>query len=133
MDKNYTRCYSLPADTSAREDFTVNRMSLIILGTATSFFCGPALAQCGGGASAVPTKQVALQKQDIVEVATEAGSFKTLLTALKEAGLAEALKGGGPFTVFAPTDEAFARLPAGTLEALLKDKDKLKSILTYHV
>src|SRR5687767_5226937 len=73
--------------------------------------------------------------QDIVETAVAAGSFKTLAKALQAADLVETLKGAGPFTVFAPTDEAFAKLPAGTLEALLKpeNKDKLKGILTYHV
>lgn len=69
----------------------------------------------------------------IVDVAVGAGSFKTLVKALEAAGLVETLKGAGPFTVFAPTDEAFAKLPAGTLEALLKDKAKLTAILTYHV
>lgn len=69
----------------------------------------------------------------IPEVAIEAGSFKTLVTALKAADLVGALSGEGPFTVFAPTDEAFAKLPAGTVEALLKDKKKLAAILTYHV
>lgn len=72
-------------------------------------------------------------KPDIVDTAVAAGSFKTLAKALTEAGLVETLKGKGPFTVFAPTDEAFAKLPAGTLEALLKDKKKLTAILTYHV
>jgi uncharacterized surface protein with fasciclin (FAS1) repeats len=71
--------------------------------------------------------------KDIVDTAVAAGSFKTLATALTAAGLVDTLKGPGPFTVFAPTDEAFAKLPAGTLEALLKDKAKLTSILTYHV
>ncbi|MCX6829724.1 MAG: fasciclin domain-containing protein [candidate division Zixibacteria bacterium] len=70
---------------------------------------------------------------DIVETAAAAGSFKTLITAVKAAGLEETLKGKGPFTVFAPTDEAFAKLPAGTVEALLKDTAKLTAILTYHV
>jgi len=72
-------------------------------------------------------------KKDIVSVALEAGSFKTLATALTEAGLVGALQGDGPFTVFAPTDEAFAKLPAGTLESLLADKEALKEILLYHV
>jgi uncharacterized surface protein with fasciclin (FAS1) repeats len=71
--------------------------------------------------------------KDIVDTAVAAGSFKTLATALQAAGLIETLKGAGPFTVFAPTDEAFAKLPAGTLDALLKDKAKLTAILTYHV
>jgi uncharacterized surface protein with fasciclin (FAS1) repeats len=70
---------------------------------------------------------------DIVDTAVAAGSFKTLVKAVQAAGLVETLKGKGPFTVFAPTDEAFAKLPAGTLDALLKDKEKLKAILTYHV
>ncbi len=73
------------------------------------------------------------KSKDIVTVAVEAGNFKTLATALTEAGLIETLKGKGPFTVFAPTDEAFAKLPAGTLEGLLKDKEALKKILLYHV
>ncbi|MCA9253557.1 MAG: fasciclin domain-containing protein [Phycisphaerae bacterium] len=76
---------------------------------------------------------VLLPKNDIVEVARSAGSFKTLLTALDAAGLTGALRGEGPFTVFAPTDEAFAKLPAGTVEGLLNDPEKLKAILTYHV
>jgi uncharacterized surface protein with fasciclin (FAS1) repeats len=70
---------------------------------------------------------------DIVDTAVAAGNFKTLATALQAAGLIETLKGPGPFTVFAPTDEAFAKLPAGTVEALLKDKARLVSVLTYHV
>ena len=75
------------------------------------------------------------QNQDIVDTAVAAGSFKTLAAALKAAGLVETLKGKGPFTVFAPTDEAFAKLPAGTVESLLKpeNKQKLVAILTYHV
>ncbi|MCX6829725.1 MAG: fasciclin domain-containing protein [candidate division Zixibacteria bacterium] len=70
---------------------------------------------------------------NIVQTAISAGSFKTLVAAVQAAGLAETLSGNGPFTVFAPTDEAFAKLPAGTVDALLKDKEKLASILTYHV
>jgi uncharacterized surface protein with fasciclin (FAS1) repeats len=70
---------------------------------------------------------------DIVETAVQAGSFNTLVTAIKAAGLVDTLKGKGPFTVFAPTDDAFAKLPAGTLEGLLKDKAKLSGILTYHM
>jgi uncharacterized surface protein with fasciclin (FAS1) repeats len=70
---------------------------------------------------------------DIVETAVSAGQFKTLVKAVQAAGLAETLKGPGPFTVFAPTDAAFAKLPPGTLEGLLQDKQKLASVLTYHV
>ena len=70
---------------------------------------------------------------DIIDTAVAAGSFKTLAAAVTAAGLVDTLKGAGPFTVFAPTDEAFAKLPAGTVDALLKDIPKLKSIITYHV
>ena len=70
---------------------------------------------------------------DIVDTAVKAGSFKTLATALQAAGLVETLKGKGPFTVFAPTDEAFAKIPKADLDALLKDKAKLTAVLTYHV
>lgn len=71
--------------------------------------------------------------KDIVETAVAAGSFKTLAAALQAAGLVETLKGKGPFTVFAPTDDAFAKIPKATLDALLKDKAQLTKILTYHV
>jgi len=70
---------------------------------------------------------------NIVETAVNAGTFKTLVKAVQAAGLPETLSGKGPFTVFAPSDEAFAKLPEGTLESLIKDTAKLKSILTYHV
>lgn len=88
------------------------------------------LAVMGGSHSAM-----AGSKKDIVDTAISAGSFTTLVTAVKAAGLVETLKGKGPFTVFAPTDEAFAKLPAGTVEDLLKpeNKEKLQAILTYHV
>ena len=77
----------------------------------------------------------ARKKMDIVDTADSAGDFGTLVTAIKAADLADTLKGHGPFTVFAPTDDAFAKLPEGTLEDLLKpeNKEKLASILTYHV
>jgi uncharacterized surface protein with fasciclin (FAS1) repeats len=71
--------------------------------------------------------------KDIVDTAVAAGSFKTLATALQAAGLVDTLKGAGPFTVFAPTDEAFAKIPKADLEALLADKAKLTKVLTYHV
>jgi uncharacterized surface protein with fasciclin (FAS1) repeats len=82
--------------------------------------------------STAPSVSAAMTK-DIVQTATEAGSFKTLLAAVKAAGLVETLQGKGPFTVFAPTDAAFAALPAGTLDGLLKDPAALKKILLYHV
>ena len=93
--------------------------------------CSPAAT---ASPSATPTAAPsAAPAGDIVTVASDAGSFKTLLKAATAAGLVETLKGAGPFTVFAPTDAAFAALPAGTLDALLKDPAKLKDILLYHV
>lgn len=73
------------------------------------------------------------KKADIVDTAVEAGNFNTLVTAVKEAGLVDTLRGEGPFTVFAPTDEAFAKIPADELNALLADKEALARVLTYHV
>ena len=73
------------------------------------------------------------QAKDIVDTAVAAGDFKTLATALQKAGLVDTLKGKGPFTVFAPTDAAFAKVPKDQLEALLADKEKLTAVLTYHV
>ena len=86
-------------------------------------------------ASPAAAPQAAAAEKDIVDTAVAAGQFKTLAAALKAAGLVETLKGTGPFTVFAPTDEAFAKLPAGTVEDLLKpeNKEKLTAVLTYHV
>jgi uncharacterized surface protein with fasciclin (FAS1) repeats len=85
-------------------------------------------------AVAIPASAGTANK-DIVDTAVSAGSFNTLAAALKAAGLVDTLKGKGPFTVFAPTDDAFSKLPAGTVEGLLKpeNKEKLKSILLYHV
>ena len=96
----------------------VAALSLSLLASTSAF----------AGSSTLPSK-------NIVDTAVSAGSFKTLTTALKAAGLVETLKGKGPFTVFAPTDEAFAKLPAGTVESLLEpaNKQKLTDILTYHV
>ncbi len=92
---------------------------------AVGFYAAPVIAGMKGQPA----------KMDIVETAVSAGSFNTLAAALKAAGLVDTLKGKGPFTVFAPTDEAFAKLPAGTLDDLLKpeNKAKLTRILTYHV
>ncbi len=84
-------------------------------------------------AVALGASALAVQAKDIVDTAVAAGTFKTLATALQAAGLVETLKGKGPFTVFAPTDEAFAKIPKADLDALLKDKAKLTAVLTYHV
>lgn len=99
------------------------KKSVVVLGLLLIVSC----AAFAGGKSA--------GKQDIVDTAVAAGQFNTLATALKAAGLVDTLKGKGPFTVFAPTDAAFAKLPAGTVEDLLKpeNKQKLVAILTYHV
>lgn len=100
-----------------------------------SMLLAAAVAASALFAMPVPAADMAAAKKDIVDTAVAAGSFKTLATALQAAGLIETLKGKGPFTVFAPTDAAFAKLPAGTVENLLKpeNKAKLASILTYHV
>jgi uncharacterized surface protein with fasciclin (FAS1) repeats len=83
--------------------------------------------------AALSAVAMAAQAKDIVDTAVSAGNFKTLAAALQAAGLVDTLKGPGPFTVFAPTDEAFAKIPKADLDALLKDKDKLAAVLTYHV
>ena len=83
--------------------------------------------------SALAFAALSAQAKDIVDTAVAAGNFKTLATALQAAGLVDTLKGPGPFTVFAPTDEAFAKVPKAQLDALLADKAKLTAVLTYHV
>jgi uncharacterized surface protein with fasciclin (FAS1) repeats len=104
-----------------------NKMMIRIVGTAAVLLLPTvASAQKAPHAKKAPAK-------NIVEVAVGAGTFTTLVAAVKAAGLAETLQGPGPFTVFAPSDAAFAKLPPGTVEALLADKAKLASILTYHV
>ena len=92
-------------------------------------------AFAGVTAMLLASAPIAAHADDIVDTAVNAGSFKTLVTAVKAAGLVDTLKGKGPYTVFAPTDAAFAKLPKGTVEDLLKPKNKAKlaSILTYHV
>jgi uncharacterized surface protein with fasciclin (FAS1) repeats len=84
-------------------------------------------------AAVIALAALSAQAADIVDTAVAAGNFKTLVTALKAAGLVDTLKGKGPFTVFAPTDDAFAKIPKADLDALLANKAKLKSVLTYHV
>jgi uncharacterized surface protein with fasciclin (FAS1) repeats len=82
---------------------------------------------------ALAAASFAAQAADIVDTAVSAGNFKTLVSAIKQADLVDTLKGAGPFTVFAPTDEAFAKVPKSQLDALLKDKAMLTKVLTYHV
>lgn len=107
----------------------------MIASTATKFFAALAVVFGLGLASQAAVAGSNSGKADIVDTAVEAGAFQTLVAAVKAAGLVETLKGDGPFTVFAPTDEAFAKLPAGTVENLLKpeNKDQLVAVLTYHV
>jgi len=107
--------------------------------TGKKFFAGGVLFAVLAVAGTITSTRAAviepLKPADIVDTAVGAGQFKTLAAALEAAGLIDALKGPGPFTVFAPTDEAFAKLPAGTVEFLLRpeNKEKLKAILLYHV
>jgi uncharacterized surface protein with fasciclin (FAS1) repeats len=98
-----------------------------------NFVSRTVLAAVAAGSFALTSLSV--KAQDIVDTAVSAGMFNTLVAAVQAAGLVETLKGDGPFTVFAPTDEAFAKLPAGTIEELLKpeNKDQLVAVLTYHV
>lgn len=105
--------------------FVVAAVLLSQIGSAANADCGSKKNQC--------TKSQAAVTNDIVDTAVSNGSFTTLVTALKAAGLVETLKGEGPFTVFAPTDEAFKKIPAADLQALLADKAKLTAVLTYHV
>jgi uncharacterized surface protein with fasciclin (FAS1) repeats len=104
--------------------FSIVRKALIVI-----------VATLGFGMTATAGHHESAKSADIVDVAVSAGQFNTLAAALEAAGLVETLKGDGPFTVFAPTDEAFAKLPAGTLDHLLmpENRDQLVAILTYHV
>jgi uncharacterized surface protein with fasciclin (FAS1) repeats len=112
---------------------SIAKISLVILVLA-SVNAFATSNKCAASAKKVSYTKAA-HSADIVDTAVAAGSFNTLVAAVKAAGLVDTLKGAGPFTVFAPTDEAFAKLPAGTIEMLLKpeNKDKLVKILTYHV
>ena len=112
--------------------------SSVAFSVAVVLLASSSVAEAGKKCAGTSATTVAYKKEakmDIVDTAVNAGSFKTLAAALKAAGLVDTLKGTGPFTVFAPTDEAFAKLPAGTVETLLKpeNKAKLAGILTYHV
>ena len=95
--------------------------------------CAPAAVRAQGGMAMGSGDAMAMSAKDIVETAIAAGTFNTLAKALHETGLDATLKGAGPFTVFAPTDAAFAKLPAAQLKALMKDKTKLRALLMYHV
>jgi len=120
------------AASPTRKDAPMKRTLLISLTTLAIAIaaCSPAASPTPEPATAAPSAEA---MGDIVEVATEAGSFTTLLAAATAADLVETLKGEGPYTLFAPTDEAFAALPEGTLDALLADPEALADILLYHV
>ena len=106
---------------------TVLRAAILLAGTLA------AVSVAAADWSSTPLGDHAASKADIVDTAIAAGSFTTLVKAVKEAELVETLKGEGPFTVFAPTDEAFARIPTADLNALLQDREQLRAVLTYHV
>ena len=105
----------------------MKKLAALLAGGAT------AVAVAAGLATASPAKTTGMGEKNIVQTAVAAGQFKTLVSLVKQAGLAGALSGPGPLTVFAPTDAAFAKVPKATLAALAKDKAKLKAVLLYHV
>ena len=111
------------------------RLAVFVLALATTGAFANDPNSAGTKAAMTPAAAAVSADKDIVDTAVSAGMFNTLVAAVKAAGLVDTLKGDGPFTVFAPTDEAFAKLPAGTVESLLKpeNKQKLVQILTYHV
>lgn len=112
-------------------------LALLIAGALTTSTlasnCSTGSSKSTYGAATAKAEEKMSHKHDIIETAIATEGFGTLVTAVKVAGLVETLKGDGPFTVFAPTDEAFAALPEGAVEDLLNDKEKLTSVLTYHV
>jgi uncharacterized surface protein with fasciclin (FAS1) repeats len=115
----------------------LSNRSYLALTAATATLCAVAVLTqpdaTQANAAQAATQTMTTAKKDIVDTAVGANQFKTLVTAVQAAGLVEVLKGSGPFTVFAPTDEAFAKVPKETLEALLKDKAALGEVLKYHV
>lgn len=109
------------------------KTTLVTALSAAAFAAGMSVAVAGGAGYGAKTGAAPVAKGDIVDTAVGAGQFNTLAKALTAAGLIDTLKGPGPFTVFAPTDEAFAKIPADKLNALLADKAALTKVLTYHV
>jgi uncharacterized surface protein with fasciclin (FAS1) repeats len=112
---------------------TLFKKVFISTAVASALFGGTGVAISGGGNYGMTKTSPAAARADIVDTAVAAGQFDTLAKALTAAGLIETLKGSGPFTVFAPTDAAFAKIPADQLNALLADKKQLTEVLTYHV
>ncbi len=111
----------------------MNRKLLVALAASTLVLAACSAGESTPDATEAPVATEAMMEQNIVDVASAAGDFSTLLAAAEAAGLVDTLQGDGPFTVFAPTDEAFAALPEGTLDSLLADPEALKEILLYHV
>lgn len=110
------------------------RKVLFALALVATVAATPAFAHCGScGSGDTHSHAASASSGDIVAIASSAGSFNTLVAAIKAAGLIETLQSEGPFTVFAPMDDAFAKLPEGTVDSLLANPDKLKQILLYHV
>jgi uncharacterized surface protein with fasciclin (FAS1) repeats len=126
-----TKCEGKEKSMKAKSILTIAVAGLFatVMVPAASANCGA----CGSHAKTAKAEKAEVKEMTIVETAVAAGSFSTLVAAVEAAGLAETLSGPGPFTVFAPTDSAFAKLPKGTVEKLLKDPEKLAAILTYHV
>lgn len=106
---------------------------LVSTSVATALLGVTGVAISGGGTYSTTKTSTSAARADIIDTAVASGQFNTLAKALTEAGLIDTLKGSGPFTVFAPTDAAFAKIPADQLNALLADKAKLTAVLTYHV
>lgn len=111
----------------------ISKTLFVAAATTAALTTGIPLAIAGGGAYNTSATAAPMAQADIVDTALAAGQFKTLAKALTEAGLIDTLKGPGPYTVFAPTDAAFAKIPADQLNALLADKEMLVKVLTYHV
>lgn len=132
---SYDICHLAPAHRQQAKAFDMTRQEVSMNIRRIARAIGLTAVLLGMMVVGSPQVARAEAQQDIIGTAIAAGSFKTLVAAVQAAGLAETLRGPGPFTVFAPTDEAFAKLPAGTLENLLKpeNKAKLQAILTYHV
>jgi uncharacterized surface protein with fasciclin (FAS1) repeats len=121
VDRTFTEGWLTIFPLISRTNLLMNKLHNLVLGTTV------ALGALGAQGTALAASK------DIVDTAVAAGSFKTLVTALQAADLVDTLKGPGPFTVFAPTDDAFAKIPKADLDALLKDKKALTTVLTYHV
>jgi uncharacterized surface protein with fasciclin (FAS1) repeats len=116
-------------ENNQKGDEIVKRATLYALLISTTLLVG----MCYAGSNSMAASKTAAAEKDIVDTAVAAGNFKTLVSAVQAAGLVDTLKGTGPFTVFAPTDDAFAKIPKDQIDALLANKTQLAAVLTYHV